>query len=222
MKKKEYPTHHNHILKPRERMTTYGANALSDQELLSVILGSGIKGSPVHHIAKKLLIYLDTHKDIELEEILAIQGLGQAKALSILASLELGRRIFTPRKWKIQSPKDILPLLTHYTDRDQEHFIVFTLNGANEVITHRVVSIGLLNRTLIHPREVFRNALIDKAATIIIAHNHPSGNVAPSKEDIAVTENLVAAGKILDVLILDHIVFSAHAHLSFYEENLLY
>lgn len=212
----------DNLLQPRERMILNGAITLSDQELLTVLLGSGIKGHPVHKIAEKILKLLDKlNQEVVLQDLLNIVGLGNAKALTILAALELGRRIFIPRRWKIQSPQNILPLLAHYSDREQEHFIVCTLNGAHEIISNKVVSVGLLNRTLVHPREVFRVALMDHAASIILAHNHPSGNVTPSKDDVFVTKKLVAAGKIFDIAVLDHIIFCNDNHFSFHRDGLI-
>lgn len=210
------------LTNPREFMMDNGADTLSDTELLSVILGSGVKGSPVHVIAQKIIKKIEKDQEnVVIEDLLGIPGLGQAKALGILAVIELGRRIFVPRKWKICSPSDLLPLLSHYSDRDQEHFIVYSLNGANEIISYKVISVGLLNRTLVHPREVFKCAINHGAAAIIVAHNHPSGNVSPSKEDITVTKNLVKSGKILDIRVLDHIVFSVNIYFSFLVEGIL-
>ncbi len=208
---------------PREKLVEYGLVTLSDIELLQILLGSGVKGNSVSTISKKLQAVLDRKKlsDIDLETLQKIPGLGKAKCMSVLATLEIGRRMYIPRKWQIRSPLEVLPLLSHYSDRDQEYFIVLTLNGANEVISKHVVSVGLLNRTLVHSREVFGLALQDHAASIILAHNHPSGNIQPSKEDMEVTDMLVQVGKVFDIAVLDHIIFYTTDYFSFYGEDIL-
>ena len=208
---------------PREKLLEGNIYSLSDTELLALLLGSGTKNYSIFSIAKQLLQKLDSYhaSDISIKHLLRINGLGQAKAMSILAALEIGRRRFIPRKWRVKCPLEILPLLSHYSDRDQEHFIVITLNGANEVLSKQVVSVGLLNKTLVHPREVFTFAVKDHAVSVILAHNHPSGNVEPSPEDIEVTQNLVKAGKILNISVLDHIIFYTTNYYSFFGEGKL-
>lgn len=207
---------------PRERLSAYGVDVLSDTDLISVILGSGIQGASVHDIAKKVMCLLDTSNNVlNLEDLLTIKGLGKAKALAILSILELGRRVFVPRKRKIISPDDMLPLLTHYADREQECFFTFSLNGASEIIAQEIISVGLLNKTLVHSREIFRQAIVHRAAKIIMAHNHPSGNVIPSVEDITITKKLVQVGDLLDIQVLDHIIFSSSDHFSFLNHNLM-
>lgn len=207
---------------PREKIQSSGIHSISDEELITVLLGSGVKGNPVYEIAHEIVSLLDEKdNNIALEDLLAIKGLGKAKALAIISTLELGRRIFQPRKRKVTSPHDLLPLLAHYADREQECFLSFSLNGANEVIVQHVVSVGLLNKTLIHPREIFRKAIIHNAASIIVAHNHPSGNISPSDEDLAVTKKIVSAGNMLDIQVLDHIIFTDKAHFSFLGNKLM-
>lgn len=210
-------------LLPREKLVKSGLHSLSDVELLTILLGSGVKGNSIFSISRELLQILDskTSSEINLKELMNIPGLGKAKAMCILSALEIGRRRFIPRKWQIKSPLEVLPLLVHYSDRNQECFIVITLNGANEVLSKHVISIGLLNRTLVHPREVFTVAVRDHAASIILAHNHPSGNVNPSAEDKEVTRILVEAGQILDIIVLDHIIFYTTEFFSFYGEGIL-
>ncbi len=205
---------------PREKLIKYGAQTLSDKELLSIMLGTGIKGKNVFSLAEELLniIDLDIYGMIP-EKLLTISGLGIAKTALIAASFELTRRVLCPKRNKITSPKDILPLIRHYGDREQEHFICLSLNGAHEVKYIRVVSIGLVNRTLVHPREIFSDPLKDRAAAIIIAHNHPSGNLAPSTEDSSITSRIKKAGEILGVPLLDHIIFTGNEYYSFLEDH---
>ncbi len=196
--------------RPRERLAAFGAATLSDHELLTIIIGAGTRDRNVQKIAAELLEYLDRkNNDPTLAELLTVKGMGKAKSIQLLAELEFFRRRWQPGKHKITVPGDVLPLVRHYGDRLQEYFLCLSLNGAHEVIKTRVVSVGLLNRALVHPREVFADPIIDRAAAVIIAHNHPSGNVEPSMEDREVTIRIKAAGETLGVELLDHVVFSS-------------
>lgn len=208
--------------RPRERLVRNGVHSLSDRELLAVVIGSGTKGCGVNQLAERVLALLERLSFvITPEALMEIGGMGIAKATMIAAALELGRRVVAPRDYRIRHPCEVVPLLQHYADRTQEHFLCISLNGAHEVLAVRVVSIGLVNRTLVHPREVFADALKDRAAAVIVAHNHPSGSVQPSGEDKAVTRSLLQAGEILGVRVLDHLIFSARGHFSFLENGLL-
>lgn len=201
-------------------MLENGAHVLSDQELLAVVLGSGHTGCNVLTLATQVLRVLDRCSYEATPQILMqIAGMGPAKATQLSAAIEFGRRVLAPGNYRIRQPSDAVPLLQHYADRRQEHFIAISLNGAHEVTAVRIVSVGLVNRTLVHPREVFSDALKDRAVAIIVAHNHPSGNTEPSGEDRAVTETLVEAGDILGVRVLDHIIFAPRGHYSFRENN---
>ena len=169
--------------RPRERLERLGVEALTDEELLMLIIGSGTSKRTVNEIAKDLLYELDRNPDMKMEEMLLIPGLGQAKASSIDAALELGRRRVRGKGRVISSPSDIYKEIRHYSSRDQESLIVLMLNGAHETIGTIVATVGLLNRTIVHPREVFSEPIKRRAAAIAIAHNHPSGNVEPSDDD---------------------------------------
>lgn len=193
--------------RPRERLEKNGATALSDLELLTIMISSGSKERPVHMLAKELLWLMDTVPTLDIQNLRNVKGLGPAKAAIICAALELGRRRLPLKKRQITSPEDVYPLIQHYGTRQQEHFISISLNGAHEVMAISVVSIGLVNRTLVHPREVFAEAVKERATAIIIAHNHPSGNLQPSDEDREVTKRLKHAGDILGIKILDHLIF---------------
>ncbi len=207
-------------LKPREKLMLYGAGHLTDKELLAILLGTGIKGKNVTALAEEVLKILDENNyKTRIKDLLSISGLGKAKSSLITASLELSRRILCPDKKKITAPADALPYISHYSDRKQEHFLCLSLNGAHEVIQARVVSMGLVNRTLVHPREIFSDPLKDRAAAVLIAHNHPSGNIEPSQEDIEITKRIKNAGKILGIELLDHIIFTGNAYYSFLEEG---
>ncbi len=207
-------------MQPREKLIQYGAGYLSDSELVAILLGSGIKGKCVSILADEVLKILDTNNyKTSVSDLLAVSGLGIAKSTLITASLELSRRVLYPDRKKITAPADAIPFITHYSDRKQEHFLCLSLNGAHEIIRSRVVSMGLVNRTLVHPREIFSDPLKDRAAAIVIAHNHPSGNIDPSQEDIEITRRIKNAGVILGIELLDHIIFTESTYYSFLEEG---
>jgi DNA repair protein RadC len=188
--------------------------------LLAILLGTGIQGKNVFVLAEEVLKILDENNyKTGIKDLLLVSGLGKAKASLITASLELSRRILCPDRKKITAPADALPYISHYSDRKQEHFLCLSLNGAHEVIQARVVSMGLVNRTLVHPREIFSDPLKDRAAAVLIAHNHPSGNIEPSQEDIEITRRIKSAGVILGIELLDHIIFTGSAYYSFLEEG---
>lgn len=208
--------------RPREKIHSKGAGALSDEELVAILLGSGIKGHDVMTVAGRIVRLVDDHHGRpDLADLQRLEGVGPAKAALISAALEFARRRIRPEGTKIKTPIDVLPLIHHYSDRKQEHFLCLSLNGANEVITTRVVSIGLVNKTQVHPREVFADPITDRASAVILAHNHPSGNLTPSKEDIALTRQLKEAGETLGIAVLDHIIFSRKGHYSFLEHSCL-
>ena len=174
--------------RPREKLQAKGPEALSDLELLAILLGSGTKGSDVLAVAGRILKVLDGRNEkLGAEELQAIEGVGPAKASLIAAALEFAWRRIRPEGLRISFPPDVLPLIRHFADRKQEHFICVSLNGANEVIAARVVSVGLVNKTQVHPREVFADPITDRASAVIVAHNHPSGSLEPSREDIDIT-----------------------------------
>lgn len=207
-------------LKPREKALVFGIKKLSDRELVSILLGSGNNQSPISVLSKKILKLIDNKNGrIDLKDLTDIYGIGIAKATTITAAIEFSRRLLHPSVTRVCYPTDILPAVRHYVTRSQEYFIVISLNGAHEIINSRIVSIGILNRTLIHPREVFSDPIKERAASIILAHNHPSGNLSPSTEDIEVTKRLLNAGEILGINVLDHVIFSKKDHYSFAENN---
>ena len=206
--------------RPRERLCTVGPKALADHELVTILLGAGQRDRPVTHIAADVLAVLDRlGAHTGTEDLQAIAGLGPAKATLICAAMELARRLICPARVRVSFPTDVVPLIAHYSDRKQEHFLCISLNGAHEVIAVRVVSVGLVNRALVHPREVFAEPLTDRAAAVIVAHNHPSGHVEPSREDRDVTARLTAAGRTLGIEVLDHIIFCDTRYYSFLEHG---
>lgn len=208
--------------KPREKLAARGPESLSDSELLAILLGSGVKGKDVFQVARAILRKLDKDKEkIDVNGLVSIEGVGFARACQIIASFEFARRRLLKESIVIQKAEDVLPLISHIADKKQEYFICISLNGANEVIGNRVVTVGLLNANQVHPREVFVDAVSDRAASIILAHNHPSGVLMPSPDDITTTNQLVDAGKIIGISVLDHIIITKKGHLSLKERGIL-
>jgi DNA repair protein RadC len=207
-------------LRPRERLIQSGPEALSDRELLAIILNTGIKGKNVLMLAEELLRQLDNGQ-AKVQALAEIAGLGLSKACLVAAMLEFGRRRWGPAGSMIHHPCDAFSLIRHYADRSQEQFLCLSLNGAHELLAVRVVTLGLVNRTIVHPREVFADPLLDRASAVIVAHNHPSGQLVPSKEDDEITAQLKAAADILGLHLLDHVIFSKDAYYSFSESGRL-
>ena len=209
--------------RPRELLFEHGPEYLSDQQLIAILLGSGSRGNDVMKLAEAVLELYQRHPVdlIEPELFCSIDGMGTAKAAQLAAALEFARRRMTPGTKRINSPADAVPLLFHYASRRQEHFLTVSLNGAHEVIAVRVISVGTLNRTLVHPREVFAEAIEERASGLICAHNHPSGSIEPSREDIELTERLKDSGELLGISILDHLIISDSGYYSFLENGLM-
>ena len=207
--------------RPRERLIRSGPEALSDRDLLSIVLVSGVPGTNVSLLAGALLEKLDNEKSIpQVKDLCGLTGMGESKACTVAAMLEFGRR-----KWaagqRVKHPGDIYNLIRHYADRRQERFICLSLNGAHELIAARIVTIGLVNRTIVHPREVFADPILDRASAVAVAHNHPSGNIQPSEEDNDITRRLKAAADVLGLNFLDHLIFSETCYYSFRQEGFI-
>ena len=211
-----------HFDRPREKLAAKGPEALSDTELLAIILGSGIKGKDVFQVAHTILRKFDETKEkIDVKSLLSINGVGFAKACQIVAAFEFARRRLSTERVPIQKAEDVLPLISYLVEKKQEYFLCISLNGANEVIGNRVVTVGLLNTNQVHPREVFADAISDRAASVILAHNHPSGQLNPSPADLDTTKQLIKAGKILGISILDHIIITKKGYFSFKKSGLI-
>ncbi len=203
------------IDRPRERLIAKGAAALSDTELLAILLGSGIKGISVLELASLILDSLKQRLDrADVDTLQGVEGVGRAKACQIVAAFELARRHLLQGKTPIREAQDVLPFIQQIRDKRQEYFVCLSLNGANEVIESRVVTVGLLDSNQVHPREVFADPISDRAASVILAHNHPSGTLEASPEDLALTKRLVRAGEILGIKVLDHLIVTRNGHLS--------
>lgn len=208
--------------RPREKLLRKGAAALSDQELLAILLGKGTPGMDVLQLASKLVKVIDAKGlGVQTQDLQKFAGVGDAKSALIIAALEFARRRIKPEGARITTPSDLLPHIRHYADRKQEHFLCASINGANEILNIRVVSIGLIDRAPVHPREVFADALTDRASAIIVAHNHPAGSLEPSAADIDITAQLKAAGDIIGLSLLDHIIFNKTDYFSFLESGRL-
>jgi len=210
------------IDKPREKLVRRGASSLLDVELLAVIIGRGFPGKDVLQVASEIEGRFKENLDkIGFDELVQIGGIGEAKACQVLASFELARRYFGKKDVKITFPTDVLPFVRDIVDKKQEYFVCISLNGANEVIGKRIVTIGLLNANQVHPREIFSDAIADRAASIILVHNHPSGNTEPSKDDIEITQRLMQAGEILGITIHDHLIVSKNGYTSMKEQGMI-
>jgi DNA repair protein RadC len=208
--------------RPREKLIARGAAALSDKELIAVLLGTGTTQIDVMYLAAEIARIVDEKGlDVTAQDLMYFEGIGQAKASLVLAAIEFARRRIKPQGVKIRTPADVLPLIRHYADRKQEHFLSITINGANEVLNIRVVSIGLLDRAPVHPREVFAEVMTDRASGLILAHNHPEGALDPSAADAEVTRQIKQAGEILGIPLLDHIIFNPTGYFSFLEAGRL-
>lgn len=210
--------------RPREKLARKGSSALSDTELIEALIGRGTTRRDVRAIARDIGDRIRPGRSLpSYDELSALDGVGPAKAVQLLACYELGRRYYgrNADAHRISSPSDILPLVAELRTQRQEHFVCITLNGAGEVISRRTVTIGLLNHSLVHPREVFADAVTDRAASIICVHNHPSGSQEPSPQDIAITGQLRDAGSTLGIPLLDHIIVTKTGLTSFKEKGLL-
>ena len=197
-------------LRPREKLQAKGAESLSDYELLMAIIGSGNAQADVTKIARDVQKLLkEKGSALTYDDLLDIKSLGPAKATQIMAGFELWRRQFeVSERPIIDSPGKAVEQLSDIRTKQQEYFVCLTLDGANRLIAKRIISIGTLTSSLVHPREVFSDAITDRAASIIVAHNHPSGNLQPSGADRAVTERLREAGELLGVTLLDHLIIT--------------
>lgn len=215
--------------RPRERMKQYGAENLSNTELLAILLRTGVRGQSVIRVAEEILQKAGSLKallEMKLEELSAIRGVGEAKAIQIKAGLELGRRLSRQTLLdlpKIRSPKDAAEfMMDSLRYLHQEHFIALFLNTKNRVIGQETIFIGTLNSSIVHPREVFREGIRKSAASIILVHNHPSGDPQPSKEDIDVTRRLVECGRLLGIEVLDHLIIGDGTYISLKEKGYMH
>ncbi|MCX6138671.1 MAG: DNA repair protein RadC [Ignavibacteriales bacterium] len=216
--------------RPREKMARHGAGALTDAELLAIMIGSGSGNVTAVDLAKTLMVQVGSLRDLaslDVSDLLQkkIKGLGSARVVTLVAVFEIARRIRSSavaESAAIRSPDDVAArYIPQLQSKKQELFMVLVLNSANKITREVVVTQGLLNSSLAHPREVFRPAILENAASVILLHNHPSGNPEPSGEDIAMTRQLVEAGKLIGITVHDHIIIAGDTHTSFAERGLL-
>ncbi|OGS20814.1 MAG: hypothetical protein A3J83_07820 [Elusimicrobia bacterium RIFOXYA2_FULL_40_6] len=204
--------------KPREKLTRLGAQGLKDKELLALLLRTGYKGKNVAVLADEIIGKYPLIELLKLtfEELSALKGVGKSKAAGIIAGHELAKRSTDKTdKIIISKPQDVLIQLHDIRTKQKEHFVVLYLNARNELLHKEFISIGILNASIVHPREVFAPAIERLASSIIVAHNHPSGDTTPSEDDRKLTKRLIESGKLLGIEVLDHVIVSEREHFSF-------
>ena len=214
--------------RPRERLQKFGAEALSAQEILAVILGRGVAGESVMVTGQRLLSQFGNLKGIagaSVEELSQVKGIGLAKASQIKAAFELANRLEgyseTGKKPIVKTPEDVMSLLGgRLKDKKKEYFVVILLDTRNQLIKISEISVGSLDASIVHPREVFKEAIAGSAASVIFAHNHPSGDTTASDDDISLTKRLVEAGEIMGIDVLDHVIICDKNYLSLKREGL--
>ncbi len=204
---------------PREKLIKYGVISLTDEELVALLLNSGSANFQIDKLSDSVVKILDKKDYLNINELSKIKGLGIVKSSQICAAMELGRRKIQKIKQQIIDPKDVFRVVRHYASRKQEMFISVSINCAHEILSIDVASMGTINQCIVHPREVFSNAIDFRAVAIILCHNHPTGNLSPSANDLHITQRLVECGKLLGIEILDHIIFSEDEYHSMKEYN---
>jgi DNA repair protein RadC len=208
--------------RPREKIVLKGVQALSSEELIMVILGRGVKGVSINKLAESVLKLIEKNKDsLTIEHLESIKGIGQAKATQILASFELTKRYLLKPEKRISNSEDIVRLVEDIRISKQEHFITITLTGSSTVIEKRTVFKGTIDYSIIHPREIFADALTDRAAGIVFVHNHPTDTSEPSEDDIQITKQLCETAKLLGIKVIDHIIVNKDDYFSFQKKGLL-
>ena len=215
------------IDRPREKLIKSGPKFLKDHELLAILLSTGIKGKNVLEVAQDILLNFPKKKFLGLnfDQFKKINGIGPAKATQILAAFEFAKRVLEVDSSNtlpiIQTTKDIIAQISYLREHKKENFVVLYLNSRYELLAKETISVGTLNASLVHPREVFEPAARYFAAQIILAHNHPSGNSEPSEDDLDLTKRMVESGKILGIEVIDHIIISNSNSFSFKEKKLI-
>jgi DNA repair protein RadC len=197
-------------LLPREKMQKRGVDALNNEELLALVLGSGCPNCDVFQLSRNLSDYLaSVNRFPTISDLMKVRGLGRVKASKVLACLELSSRyMLGARAISVTKPEDLESKLSYLKYENQEHMVLVTLNSSNVVINVHELTRGLVNQTLVHPREAFVHAIEDRAVSVIVAHNHPSGSSEPSTEDLQLTRNLCSVGKIVQIPVIDHLIIS--------------
>lgn len=217
--------------RPRERLLNYGPRYLSNAELLALLLRSGSRDMSALQLAEQVLcIYKDVGvsamMNVTPDELTRVKGIGKAKAAEIVAAIELGRRLYQESRSNrvtVKGPEDVaayaMPVLRH---EQRENFCIVLMNIKNQILSMPIISVGSLTSSIVHPREVFKAAVQGTAASIILVHNHPSGDPTPSREDISVTQRLVKVGQLMDIPVLDHVVIGDERYVSLKEQGLMH
>lgn len=209
-------------MKPREKLFVHGPEKLESWELIATILGAGIRWVNVFQIAKKAAKVIEEKKDsIVLKDLLWIPWIGQVKAMQIIAAFEMAKRYYISEDIRIESVSDIVSQVQEYRRKKQEYLLTLTLDGAGRLIKKRVVTIWLLDQSLAHPREIFSWAISDHANSLVLVHNHPSGNTNPSNSDMRITSRISEVANLVGIRLLDHIIIGKDSHYSFRENALL-
>jgi adenine-specific DNA-methyltransferase len=210
------------IDRPREKFLKKGADALSKSDLLAILLGSGIKGKNVRQLSENIIKkFSKNFLNITVDDLLEISGIGQAKALQIASAISLVKRFYDENKTNeiiIKNSQDVLSLTYDLKDKKKEHLVCLYLNARNSLLKKEIISVGLLDKALLHPREIFYPATELNSASVILIHNHPSGDSSPSEKDIQVVEKIAQAGEIMGIPVIDFIIISENGHYSFYEK----
>lgn len=213
--------------RPRERLLNYGSESLSNQELLAILIKNGTKSKSCKDLSLEVLKKINNIselQDITVEKLTEISGIGKVKAVEILASIELGKRIFLTKnikhRLKLKNAKDIYEGVRYlFYGKKQEYFYCLYFNNKLELIERKLLFMGTINRSIVHPREIFKHAYLNSASSIVCIHNHPSNDIRPSKEDIYLTRQLIEIGKINGILVTDHIIVGDDDYYSFFEES---
>lgn len=214
--------------RPRERLKMVGSKNLSDKELLAIILKTGTKDKNVTELALDILkkYSLEDLKEISLNRLIKIKGIGEVKAIELLATIELGKRIFLKQNKnlnKLENAKEIFESIKYlFADAKQEYFYALYFNNKRELIDKKLLFIGTINESVVHPREIFKEAYRLSASFIVCIHNHPSNDTTPSVADINFTEQIMKTGKIQGIAVIDHIIVGHNNYYSFYEKGKTY
>jgi len=210
-------------MKPQEKLFTYGAEQLTVSELCALLIRTGRKGKSAMQIGEELTSLIHKNKNIITPHLFnGVRGIGKAKISAICAALELGHRLYGNKNTKlIVSPKDVWLLMRDEVQKKKEYFVVLYLNIRNQMIQKEIISIGSLNASIAHPREVFEPAVRHHAGQIILSHNHPSGDSTPSQEDKETTKRLVKAGEILGIEVVDHVIVTKEKYVSMREKQMM-
>ena len=216
-------------VRPRERLLKMGASSLSDEELLAILIKTGTKSKSAINLALELLVLyqkLENFRQVTISRLMTVKGIGKVKAIEILAAIELGRRVYQERcieRKRLSNARDIyLDSKYLFYGKKQEYFYCLYFNNKQELIERKLLFMGTINRSVVHPREVFKEAYLTSASSIVCMHNHPSGDTKPSREDIIFTKSLIKIGEINGIPVVDHIIVGDNSYYSFYESNNLF